>query len=430
MIAEGDLAEDQNRHEDATNLYYSALLKKPGIEHAMQALQRSAQPVLNEKFAQFSKYVVDNKIEEAVKQYKNAERYAANAAEVGVKLNWPTEYDEVYADVRDEYVLSQYDGALRLLQEKKFDAAEKQFQQIAVFDSTYRDATILRLNTVLDPLYQRGLRQMAKGQYKDAYNSFSRILEIDDHFKDAAARQKQAKESATVSLAILPVTREGVRGEREAMLGQAVTASLSKHNSDPYLSITGNEELFRNLESRGWPSITDARKAAEAARNFGYRYALLINILQVEEKETPFTSVPRDAYEAFTENILNPITGTYSSISKFRKVKYDDTFQARSLSLKIQYRLVLSETGAVLLGDEIEETRTDEQHRLGFNGNLSNLYRELPQGSFLPPPDEAWRNQFTGNNQKKLRSFTELSSELSAFIAEKIAPGILAKIAK
>ena len=425
-IKEADNLEQQGNHEEATDRYYTALIKKPGNIHAMQGLKKAAQPVLNDKFTVFSKYVLENKIDDAVKQYKNAEKYAKNAESVGVKLDWPSEYDEVYSDVKDEFVLGLYDTALRLLKDKKFDAAEHQFEQIAEYDSTYKDATILRLNTVLEPLYQRGLRQIAKSQFKDANNSFDRILEIDDHYKDSEKQRNIAKESASISLAVFPVLNTVGNPGDENLLNELISQKLQKNNN-PYIRISKSEDFQKNLEARGWLNISDPQKAAEAGRNFGYKYVLLSQLIIDEEKVTPFSKVVRDAYEAYTESILNPITNTYNYISKFKKTKNDDTFEARKLRYKVAYQLVSAIDGRVLFSDEIDQEKSDEQHLLSFNGNINNLYQELPPGNFLPPPNDAWREQFT-MIKRKLLTKEELSKDLSFQIAQIISSTVLPKL--
>jgi len=313
-----------------------------------------------------------------------------------------------------------------LFKDKKFDAAEHQFEQIAVYDSTYKDATILRLNTVLEPLYQRGLRQIAKGQFKDANISFDRILEIDDHYKDSEKQRNIAKESATISLAVFPVVNKvGAAGD-EHFLNELISQKLKK-NKNPYIRISKPEEFEKNLEARGWLDISDPIKAAEAGKNFGYRYVLITQILIDEEKVTPFSKVVRDAFEAFTDGILNPITNTYNYITKFKKTTYDDTFEARKLKIKIAFQFVSTSDGKVLYSDEVEQEKTDEQHLLSFDGNINNLYEHLPEGSFLPPPNDAWRQQFT-MVKRKLLTKEELNKILSEQIAQSIASNILPKL--
>jgi len=427
MIQDGDLLELQGKHDEAADHYYSALLKQPDNSQAKDGLKISAQQVLDEKFTQFSKFVLESKIEEAVKKYKSSEKYFRNATSVRVKLNWPSEYDEVYLDVRDEYVLGLYDNALRLFKDKKFDAAEQTFQQIAEYDSSFKDATILRLNTVLEPLYQRGLRQMVKGQFRDANISFGRIIEIDDHYKDSEKQRDLAKESATVSVGVFPVLNQTSGNGDEHFLNELISKKIEKSNKNPYVRISNPEEFHKNIEARGWANVIEPQKAAEAGRNFGLRFIVLLQLTVDSEQIIPFRKETKEAYEAFTENILNPITGTYNYISKFRKTNYEDSYESRKLKLKVAYQFIQAADGKVLYNDEIEEEKSDEQHLLTYNGNINNLYPELPNGNYLSPINETWRNQFT-QVRRKLLTKEELAKEISVEMAAKISAVIILKL--
>ncbi|MFI5221355.1 MAG: tetratricopeptide repeat protein [Bacteroidia bacterium] len=427
IIHKGQVFEQQGNYEEAANYYYAALLKKPAEKEAQDGLKRSAQQVLNDKFSLFSKYVVDNKVEDAVKQYKNAERYAKVARDVGVNIDWHNEFDEVYLDVRDEYVLGLYDQALRLFKDKKFDAAEQQFQRIAEFDSTYKDATILRLNTVLEPLYQRGLRQITKGQFKEADISFERIIEIDDGYKDAVKLRETAKESASISLAVFPVLNKVSESGDEVSLNELIPRKLEKKNKNPYLKFSKTDEFFKTIESRGWQKVEEPIKAAEAGRNLGYRYVLLVQVIVDFDTLTPYSKIVRDAYEAFTESILNPITNTYNYITKFRKVNFDDSYESRKVKFRVAYQLVNSADGRVVLSDELEQEKWDEVHLYSYSGNINNLYPDLPTGNYLPPPNEAWRDQFT-KVKRKLLTKEELGREINFHFAEIIAGAVLPKL--
>ena len=64
LIKTGNTFESQGNHDDATDYYFNALLKSPKNKEALDGLKKSAQPVLNDKFTLFSKYVLENKIEE------------------------------------------------------------------------------------------------------------------------------------------------------------------------------------------------------------------------------------------------------------------------------------------------------------------------------------------------------------------------------
>lgn len=423
LVQEGDRKRDAGMHEEASTYYYNALLRKPKNGKAKEGLSISAQQVLNDKFTNFNKLVVENNVDEAMKVYKNAERYAETATKVGVNLRWPTEYDEVYTDIRAEYVSKLYDEAIELMNLKRYEQAEKTFERIAALDSSYKGITVLRINTVLEPLYQTGLLQMSQGKYKLAYQTFTKIVQQDDTYKDSKKLKVEAIEKATTTVGLLPV--QYISGiDKLTQLDVYLSERLMQH-SFAYVKIQDGVSIKSTLESRGWSTISDAAKAAEAGRNIGMKYVVWVEVQKVVYTESPSRTEQKNAYEAFSENIPNPYTGTYSAITKFRKVTYDDNYEQRSYNMVLSYHLIATQDGKVVLSDIIHPSMKDEQHQFVYKGNIANIYEVLPTGNFLPPANQAWRDLFTNVKRQPL-SKDQLAIETQRLAARQIAGAVSA----
>lgn len=411
LVKQGDAAQLKGLDDDAVSYYYNALLNKPNNTKAIAGLAESGQKVLNQKFTRFNQLVVQNQVEEAIKAYTNARLFYQNALAVNVQLRWPDEYDDVYAEIRTEYVGTLYDEALVLMNEKKFEAAEQKFERIAKLDTLYKGITVLRLNTVLEPLYKQGIIQLNQGKYQQAYTTFSKIVAQDDQYKDAKLRQEEAIAKATTRIGILPIDS---MPELEQLIGERLQKS-----GFAYIKVTTAHELRNVLSARGWGTIENRKQALEAAQNLGLNYVLWVKQMQVNYTEEPVKLEQRTAYEAFSENILNPYTGTFSAITKFRKVTYDDSYESRQLSLTIAYSLLVVASGEEVSGDQLTFTQLDEQHQFIYKGSTLNLYEQLPTGNFLPPPNPEWKSLFTEVKRQPL-SQQQLMVELNRQAARKI----------
>ncbi len=424
LVKQGDAKRNNGFHEDASTYYYNALLRNPKDQKAKDGLAISAQQVLDEKFTGFNKLVVENNVNEAMKAYKNAERYSQTASSVGVQLRWPTEYDDIYLDIRSEYISGQYDEALKLMNNREYERAEKIFERIAELDTTYRGITVLRINTVLEPLYQHGMQEMEQGKFKQAYQTFSKIVQQDEAYKDAKAMKEEANLKATTTLAVFPVY---VVSEDSSLLSSQLTqlihSRLMQKKFD-YVLLQQPDEVAQTLRNRGWESIPSVEQAVEAGKTIGIKYVVWVKIESVKYIETPVTTEQKAAYEAFSENILNPYTGTYSAITKFRKVMYDDTNEKRALTVKYTYALLNSQDGKTMLSEQKEFTQKDEIHQFVYNGNINNLYEELPNGNYLPPANQGWRDLFTNAKRTALRK-EQLLSEANFNIARQISQSVL-----
>jgi hypothetical protein len=424
LVKQGDSKQKQGLNEEASVFYYNALLHKPHNPKVIEGLTLSAQEVLNDKFVNFNKLVVDNKVEEAINAYQNADRYNQNALSVGVNLKWPTEYNEVFADIKSEYVSTLYDQALIAMNDKRYEQAEVLFERIAILDSSYKGITVLRMNTILEPLYQHGLLELQQAKYKLAYQTFSKIVLQDEGYKDAKQLKEEAKQKSTTSIGVLPVyytnaTDEFPYNQLSTLISERLTLK-----APVYTEIEPTGKLKVHLENRGWNDISDIDKAIEAGKTLGLKYVVWLTIKQVVYTQTPQTTEIKYAYEAFSENILNPYTGTYSAITKFRKVTYDDTYEQKKLTVLISFKFISTVDGSVVLSDEREHVQKDEVHQLVYKGNINNVYENLPTGNFLPPYDQAWRDLFTNQKRQPL-SNAQLANETNQQVSKQITQSVL-----
>jgi hypothetical protein len=194
-----------------------------------------------------------------------------------------------------------------------------------------------------------------------------------------------------------------------------------------YIKVSETAKTNLELQNKGWTDIRNVSLAIDAAKNLNYKYVLLIQVVNADSNISPLAKVVRPAFEAYTENILNPITGTYTYISKFKKVSYNDTYEAIKMKMKFQYKLINVSDSKVLAQDEFEAEQSDEQHALSFDGNINNLYEELPKGNYLPPPNTAWRDMFT-IVPRKISSGSHLASLIGIDAAETIAYKVSSKL--
>lgn len=415
-MKQADVFAEQQQYDDASTYYYNALLANARNNHAKEGLKQVGQKVLTSKFAVFSKLVLQNKIADAIKQYDYAQQYYRNAQQVGVNLDWPYEYEEVYAEIRKEYAEQLFDEAFVLMNQKKFDLAEKKFEHIASLDSTYSGISVLRINTVLEALYKNGTKLMNAGKYKDAFNTWSKILKLDEQYKDASYQRDLAQKKATKKLAVFPITPYF---QEKSAFEQSIDAQLSK-TSLAYVQVVPIQELSALLMNIGLESVANKEQVLHAAKSTGMTYAVFLKLVSKTDSMFAETVQKGVAYEAFSENILNPYTGTYSYITKFKKVEYTDRFYGIKLVFNFHLELIEAATGNTLYSDEIMVDKSDEVHSLSFEGNPNNLYQELPKDNFLPSENPTWREQFTQSKRKALSRdvlLKEAYKELSFRIA-------------
>lgn len=411
------LAEQQEEYDDAAKYYYNVLLQQPRNEKAKTGLKNNGQKILTSKFASFSKLVIANRIKESIEQYQYAEQFYANAQSVGVQLDWPIEYREVYEDVCAEYASQVFDEALVLMNQKKYDLAETRFAQIAQLDTTYRGISVLRIHTVYDALYNKASQLMQASRFKEAYSVWGRLLALDPQYKDAAAMSELAKSKATLKLGIFPVfTKQPVD---VASFERTMDVQVSKNNT-AYLQLWGPNTMREKLSARGWKDISTTPQVIEAAKNTTLSYVVWIELLSRADTAFESKSTPTEAYEAVSDQILNPYTGTYTYITKFKKIQLTDSFKGIELAYRFRVSLIRTQDSTVLFSDEITLERSDKVHKMNYTGKPENIYPELPKGNYLPEVSNEWRERFA-SVQRDLLDRSVLHSEIENELAKKIS---------
>lgn len=402
---------------EAATLFYNVLLKDKNNADAKQGLIVNGQQVIADKFAKFSKQVIENKIEDALKTYRFAKQYAANAASVGVVLNWPTEYNEVYEDIKQEYIINKHTQAINLMQQRQFESAEKIFEQMALIDSSYAEVSVLRPATVVEPLYKTAQALFKQQKYKEAYQLFSKIAAIDDGYKDVLELKNKSLQMATSLVGVLPVANDTKR--IAATMPDKIADLLIKQQSS-YFKLANVQLLHNDMQSRGFSKYTTENDAIEIGTNLNLGYTVLLLLDTFIYSKTEPVTIQKIAYEAVTENILNPYTKTYQSISKFKQIYYTDNTQSQQLQLKFSYTLVSTQTKKVLVSNSFYVNKTDEWHAATYQGNKANIYPSLPESNYMPQVSQEWRNMFN-NPKKSLKPFNLLLNESFDEVAYKIA---------
>ena len=424
LVEQGNKYYLSGNFDDAANYYYNALLINPKNVEAQQALRKSGNNVLTAKFSAFGKLIVENNAEEAVRQYIANKNYYKRVQSVGVELDWPTMYNEVYEDIKNEYISKQYDEGLSLIQDKKYDRAELIFTNIANIDSTYKDATVLRARSIIEPLYLNGIKMMDAQNYKEAYRNFNKVMAQDKAYKNTPALLQETLKKASVGVGILPVQNQTQSEGFDQKLYQQIMAELVKTKS-PFLQIVDRSSLEKLLSEQqlGMSGIIDPESAAKAGRIIGLQFVLMTALSELQYESVGPQTDSIVAYQAFTETTTNSVSGLPQSVTRFKKVNYADTWQKRRVFYRVFYQLVSTQTAQVVASDVLTEEKNDESHQSFYKGDINSLYPLLPNGNYMPRVPLEFREQFNAVKQH-VRSKEELMQEVCAVISQKLAEDI------
>ncbi len=406
----------EKNYNEAANNFYNTILLKPSNQQAQDGLRQSSQFVLDGKFEKFSQLVLENNVPDAVKQYQYNQKYYNNVKRVGVEIKWPTMYDEVYDDIKDEYITKLHYNCFELINQKKYEKAEEQFAQIAELDSTYKEVTVVRMNTVLEPLYQRGLRMMKSNNFKQAYFSFDKVLDFDEKYKDTKSLKGKALEKATLTIAVMPIINQSKIDKEENDIYKQLVWQLQQIQN-PFIKVLDKSAIEKRLMENklNLDSFLNPSNTINIANMIGLKYLILTTLVDANIDNYSPSDESKVAYEATNEKIDE----AYQYVTRFKKVSYTETHQKRSVVYKMNYQLANILTLETEVLDSIEMEQKDEQFIGKYKGDYQNLYPSLPAGNFMPETPTEWRNQFT-ETKRNLLDIAILRNTCSKKITEKM----------
>jgi tetratricopeptide (TPR) repeat protein len=412
------LAKDGN-YSDAADNFYTALLINPTNIKAKQGLQKNAQLVLDAKFGSFAKLVVEGSSEQALRQYIYCKDYFNNLKNIGIDLNWLAYFDPLYEETKQEFIGKQYEIGLGQMKENKFDKAEFSFAKILEFDSSYKNVSVLRMQSLLEPLYNQGLNNIEAENYKAAYKIFKQVASFDATYKNTLQMLDYALQKASLPVAAILVGKKSYNNFEDLSFYQVLVARFSK-SKNPFLKIIDRNNLEKLLKEQelGMSGIIDVESAVKAGKMIGAKYFLLIDVTEVKFDELKPTTTEEPAYQSYSERVVGA-NGEAQSVIKFKKINYSETKKYRKVEARVSYQLVSVQTGQIVSSEVFNAEQYDAHAYAKFNGNIDNLYPNLPAGNFMPDAPVDWKEKFYELNRELAsnqiladKAFTEISQKI------------------
>ena len=211
FVKRGQKMEEAGLMDQAANLYYTAVVKKPSNIDAMSGLKRTGQIVLSQHIAQFDESVAYGSRESALDAWHRAEAWDGKLGAVGVQLAFPEAKRATYESVKNAHLDASYRQANILLEQEMFDEAVVEFDAILKLDPTYLDARKLRQVAYCEPKYRLGVTAQESDRFREAYKLFSAVVNEDAGYKDATTRQADALENGRFTVALVEFKTDRAR---------------------------------------------------------------------------------------------------------------------------------------------------------------------------------------------------------------------------
>lgn len=404
--------------DEAADFYYEALLRNPQNVNAKIGLKETASKVVDKRLNDFYKAQAVGDDKEAVYMYRDIQSYI-DKNNVFVKMDMPSQYEGMYEESKSRYLKRQYEAANQLLYEQRYQEADKIFKEIVILDPSYGEAQKKSELTEVEPLYQKGLIEFEKGNFRSAYESMSRVLQVKPEYKDAFDYKQMALQRAQLRIAVVDVKTNSnisssVKDKVYASIIQELTAS-----KDPFIRVLDRrntqlilEEQRLNMETSSTAQIGDLTDA---------NTLLTPRILNISSSGSPVKSFRKPGYEQYRVQKVNPRTKETYMATEYRKVFYTEYQGSNEVSVSIEVQLSSSETGELITSQVFQIRKQDQVNYAQYKGDYRNLYAgsfsninqpfSVGDKIFNSSRDKQALNQQFTTQKRTLKSNEELTSD-------------------
>lgn len=416
-------AEEAGMFHVAAEHYLEAVTRKSTNFEAMKGLQRTGQWVLTTMVQDFDNLVLANQPEQALASWHAAEEYKKTLEATGVRLLFPEAKRQVYESIKDSHLEESYSEANMFLAEEDFEAAHHVFQAILKLNPRYKDTRELCDYAFCEPLYRRADQAREQGRFRAGLNAVERLLEEDEFYKDAGQLRQDILEDGQFGVAILPfrntTNHPSVSDNLEASLAQWLSRS-----KDPFLKIVDRENLGFILAENELNLLgATSENAPKVGELLGAKAFVSASISDCKYHKSRLHRKAKTGYEAYLIQVKTSDGGT-EQVTKFKEVTYQRYQQTAHLTMRVNFEVTSSSTGAVLFSNSYDAQATDEITYNVYDGNLDHFYSTKFWNNLSKVAAKAATLLLFNSPRTTLRSETEMLNEVRAKITELAAPKI------
>lgn len=422
FVKRAEKMEEAGLMDQAANLYYTAVVKKPTNIEAMVGLKRSGQIVLAQHIASFDEAVAYNQRENALDAWHRAEAWDSKLEAVGVDLAFPEGKRSTYESVKNAFLDASYRQANILLEQEMFDEALREFDAILALDPAYQDTPALRNVAYCEPRYRRGVLAQEGERFREAHREFADITSTDAGFKDASARLSDVLEDGRFTVALVEFKNGSSRLNLEVKIQTLVEQALM-NSDDPFLRVVDRESLSLILQeqSMGLSGLTSGGDV-EIGNILGAKALLKATITTCDHRQSRLSQSYQTGYEQYQVERINEEGKKYKE-TLYRQVQYREFVQDASVDIACTFKFISTTTGEVVASNTLYGRASDNIRYIEYDGVTSKFYLGGNSGAQTGTVARQERDRLL-NARRSIRGVDALTDEAGQRLASQIQQAI------
>ncbi len=354
-------------YEEAANYYFQSLQKKASNVDAVLGLRKDGQIVLDRKLANFTKAYKQSEFKTAVYNYLEAEKYYNKIKTVNIELSFPEYNKEYYKEAKDDYLGKIYASGIEAINREDFIEAEKIFGEIVGIDKEYKDVKEQYIIAKYEPMYRKGNQELDNNLFRSAYYTFEKIINGSKrNYKQSLELKAEALKKATITILIPEFSnRVNYRDKTSSIITSKIKGDLS-NLKNPFIKVIELSSLSSNI-------LNNNRSINYQAANLaGIKTILIGEVIQSYKNEGKLLTSTKRGYLKEVTKVKNE-QGEEKKEVKYHKTTYTDNSKTNKANIKVNFKLISTETNEVLTSDNVSLVAKDKVHYARFNGDNKKL---------------------------------------------------------
>lgn len=425
--------EQAGLYEDAAELYMKSLHANPNNIEAKIGVKKNGQITLDKKISEFSKAYSSGQNQNAVYYYLNAKKYYDYFSRNRIDLEFPPSYEEQYNEVKQAHVEEKYKQGAKLLNEEKYYESESIFNEILSLEPNYKDVRELFKTAHYEPFYRDGKKYFDNKLYRKSYNAFNTIITEINEYKEAVQLRQDALSAAIFTIWIKDFEYVSNANIASTLRG-LILAQLNNYGK-PFIKIVdkSNSQEIINEQQLGLTGTVDKSTSAQAGKLLGTKAILTAKVGNINVYNGALQNKRTKGYLQQQTQTTNSSTNQTTYSVSYKKIDFYEYNQTNTVSCSFKYQLISTESGTVLVSDEIVLTNSDEIHYALYDGNFKNIYPGYWKWLLLSNSEDNINTNYNDVSnlqslftaRKNLKSIDILAQELFESIATKASQNII-----
>ncbi len=310
-------------------------------------------------------------------------------------------------------------GSLFLMNEN-FTEAATALGEVYRADPGFEDVKVLFAEARNEPVYRQGNSLLTDGKCRTAYFAFNDVVNDAGNYKDAVKLRETSLKCAQYPVAVgtlAPKGKSASAGEFQSML---INRMIKQNNL--FLKVYDLAALDNSISQSLLNNAGNLNRSQlqQLASKHGLKAVLFCNLSEFTQNEGKQKKVEKTGFERTTTK-----TSTGQVSVSDRQVKYEEVSQENLVSMTMNYKLISTQTGEILLTDYFTEQLSDETKYASYNGNSTILYPAVNSNGIFMVDDRNFQSlQSLLKAPKNIKSAASMTNTVFETASQKIAGNI------